>query len=76
MTSEAIEDFFSRTDGKRRRFFLVEGTTGHPVCALLLELHVVLHDPHYVSLALEVVEECLWIAHVAIIKGSERLLAG
>jgi len=32
-------------------------------CALLLELHVVLDHAHNVSLALEIVDECLWITH-------------
>jgi hypothetical protein len=37
---------------------------GHPVCALLLELHVILDDADDVRLALEVVNECLGVAHL------------
>ena len=35
MTTEAIKDFFSRTDGKRRCFFFVEGAKGDEICAML-----------------------------------------
>jgi hypothetical protein len=64
MTTEAVEDFFCGTDGKRRRLLLVEGTTRHPVRALLLELHIVLYHPDDVCLPSEIVDECLGVTHL------------
>ena len=63
MATEAIEDLFSGTDGKRRRFFLVKRAACHPVCALFLELDVILDDPDYVCLSFEIVDECLGVTH-------------
>jgi catechol 2,3-dioxygenase-like lactoylglutathione lyase family enzyme len=64
VTAEAVEDLLRRTDGKRRRLFLVERAARHPVRALFLELHVVLYDPDDVCLSFEVVDECLGVTHL------------
>src|SRR5687767_15161718 len=63
MTTKAVEDFLGRTDGKRRRLFLMKRAAGHPVRALLLELHVVLDHPDDVCLSFEVVDESLGVTH-------------
>jgi hypothetical protein len=51
MAAETVEDFLGWTDGKRWSFLFVERATRHPVCALFLELHVVLDHADDVGLA-------------------------
>jgi hypothetical protein len=63
VTAKTIEDLLGGTDGEGWRLFLVKWTTRHPVCALLLELHVVLNDADNVCLSFEVVDECLGVPH-------------
>ena len=41
----------------------MKGAARHPVCALLLELHVILDDADDVSLSFEIVDECLGVEH-------------
>ena len=65
VTAETVEDLFGRTDGERRRLFLVKRATRHPVCALFLELHVILNDADDVSLSFEIVDESLGVTHWA-----------
>jgi len=43
----------------------MEGATGHPVCALLFKLHIILDYADNVRLALQIVDECLGITHCA-----------
>ena len=45
----------------------MERATGHPVRALLLELHVILDDANDVSLSFEIVDECLGVKHPSVL---------
>ena len=64
VTPKTVEDLLGGTDGKRGRLLLMKRTARHPVRALLLELHVVLHNPDDVCLSFEIVDECLGVTHL------------
>src|SRR6185436_3852412 len=51
VTTKAVEDLFRWTNGKRRGLLFMKRTTRHPVRALLLKGHVILHYANDVGLA-------------------------
>jgi len=58
--AETMIELLGLTDRKRRRFFVMEGATGHKIRACFFQRHIPLNHIHDVETVEQILNEAFW----------------